>query len=81
MTNRGNERLHRHGHRALISLGFLLLAAVLVLWGWNTLAVDLFGAPVAKFKHALAFEAVAGGIWLVANAIGAAASGSSGSEA
>ena len=71
MTNKTNERLYRHGHRALIPLVFLLLAAELVLWGWNTMAVDLFGAPAAKFKHALAFEAVAGGIWLVAYAIGA----------
>jgi hypothetical protein len=31
-------------------------AAVALLWVWNTLAVDLFGAPVATFRHALAAQ-------------------------
>lgn len=36
----------------------LLVAGVLMLWGWNTLAVELFEAPEAEFRHALAAEAM-----------------------
>ena len=36
----------------------LLVSGVLMLWGWNTLAVELFQAPEAQFRHALAAEAL-----------------------
>jgi hypothetical protein len=72
MKSETQTHLRRHGHRVLTATLLLLLAGVLALWGWNTLAVDLFGAPAAKFKHALAFEAIAGALWLVAHAVGAA---------
>ncbi len=50
------SRWHRLAVRAvgLFSLG--LIAGVLILWGWNTLAVQLFQAPLAQFKHAVAAE-------------------------
>lgn len=38
---------------ALIVLGTIFLALVAVLWSWNTLA-ELFGWPLAQFKHAVA---------------------------
>jgi hypothetical protein len=38
----------------MISLG----ASVALLWGWNTLAVDLFQAPKAQFRHVLAAVAM-----------------------
>lgn len=42
------------GHRAFMLVIALLFASIAILWGWNTLAVDLFQAPAAKYKHALA---------------------------
>ena len=34
----------------------LFLAGVCIMWGWNTLAVDLGGLEPIKFRQALAFE-------------------------
>jgi hypothetical protein len=39
-------------HLLVAFLAFALIAAT-GLWSWNTLA-DLFGAPEAQFRHALA---------------------------
>ncbi|MFQ5625490.1 MAG: hypothetical protein ACE5FM_02425 [Methyloligellaceae bacterium] len=75
MTERKHEALHRHGHKAFMAFALMLMAGILILWGWNTLAVELFGATAARFKHALAFEAVAGGIWLAGYAVGYAMRG------
>lgn len=44
---------------ALAAGGFvaaLLGGAIVLLWAWNTIAVDLFAAPVVGFRHALAVE-------------------------
>tara|TARA_B100000315_G_scaffold257852_1_gene308104 strand:+ start:1446 stop:1691 length:246 start_codon:yes stop_codon:yes gene_type:complete len=54
MNQRDPTHIGRHGRRIAITIGFLLGAAVLVLWAWNTVAVDLFDAPHAQYKHALA---------------------------
>ena len=50
-------RPRRWGHAALIVALTVLLGGVALLWAWNTLAVDLFQAPAAQFKHALALQA------------------------
>ena len=37
----------------LVALATITIVAVIGLWSWNTLA-ELFGAPQAQFRHALA---------------------------
>jgi hypothetical protein len=56
MIDRTTEHPRRWGHAALIVLATLLVAGVMMMWAWNTLAVDLFQAPDIRFKHVLAFE-------------------------
>jgi hypothetical protein len=46
-------------HRALArklahGLGIGFLACVVLIWSWNTVAVDLLDAPAMMFRHALA---------------------------
>ena len=36
--------------------GVLLAGAVIILWGWNTFASELFAVPEIAFRHALALE-------------------------
>lgn len=38
-----------------ITISVFLIGSILLLWSWNTLAVDLFQLPKAQFKHAVAF--------------------------
>jgi len=57
MSETSNARPRRWGHTAAVVALTILLGGVLMLWAWNTIAVDLFQAPEAKFRHALAFEA------------------------
>jgi protein-S-isoprenylcysteine O-methyltransferase Ste14 len=40
----------------IVFLTALVVVGMVLLWAWNTVAVGLFSAPVAQFKHALAFE-------------------------
>lgn len=47
-------RRHRGAVRFLVGV---LLGSVVVQWAWNTIAVELFQAPVIQFRHALAFQA------------------------
>ncbi|MEQ8736758.1 MAG: hypothetical protein RIC29_17685 [Rhodospirillaceae bacterium] len=58
--------LHKRGYgRILAIMGLtLLIGAVLVLWGWNTVAAGLLGAPEARFVHALALQAALFGLAL-----------------
>ena len=59
MTNEiGASSLKQASKGWLIVTSIMFGAAILLLWGWDTVAVDLFAAPVAKFKHAVAFELV-----------------------
>ena len=47
--------------RAALALSLLLLAGgVVLLWAWNALAPELFGAPEIGFRHALALELLLG---------------------
>ena len=75
MTKLTHEAFNKYGRHVGMALVLLLMAGILILWGWNTLAVELFGATTAKFRHALALEAVLGGLWLAAYAMGAAMEG------
>ena len=40
----------------IVFLTALIVVGMVLLWAWNTVAVGLFSAQVAQFKHALAFE-------------------------
>ncbi len=40
-------------HRSLLLAGQALLAAVALTWTWNEIAVELFTAPPAAFRHGL----------------------------
>ncbi|RME65174.1 MAG: hypothetical protein D6782_06760 [Alphaproteobacteria bacterium] len=57
MPDRSATHHRRWGHAALTLALAILLGGVMLLWAWNSLAVDLLGAPQARFKHALALEA------------------------
>ena len=41
----------------IVSVAVFFVCSIVMLWSWNTLAVDLFHMPQAQFKHALAFAA------------------------
>ncbi len=43
-----------HWRQVLAAVALGTLAAVAILWSWNEVAVALFGAPPAQFKHAVA---------------------------
>ncbi len=46
---------HPHRVRAVIGVvGAFLVAAITLFWSWNTIAVELFGAPEFAFRHAVA---------------------------
>ena len=53
-----------HGRAIVMMIITLSASAILMLWGWNTAAVDLLHAPEARFVHALAFEASLIGVLL-----------------
>jgi hypothetical protein len=42
------------GREIVLGAAALFGIAVAILWSWNTLAVDLFGAPEFAFRHAVA---------------------------
>ena len=57
MMNRTLEHKgHSFGKAAIMIAIILAVGSTVVLWSWNTLAVDLFEASAIKYKHALAFE-------------------------
>ena len=39
----------------MVAIAIFMAGSMLLLWSWNTLAVDLFQLPEARFKHAFAF--------------------------
>jgi len=65
MKHAQNQNIRKHGKTALKATALLLLGGVSIMWGWDTLAVDLAGANPIKFRHALAFEFVAVGLFLL----------------
>lgn len=55
-----NERTHafrRRGHAILMAALFFLVSGALLLWAWNTIAIELLQAPAIRFKHVLALQA------------------------
>ena len=41
-------------HAAVAAVLYLFLAAAALMWSWNLIGHDLFGAPLAEFRHGLA---------------------------
>ncbi len=41
-------------HAAVAATLYLFLAAAALMWSWNLIGHDLFGAPLARFRHGLA---------------------------
>jgi uncharacterized membrane protein len=51
-----NHQGRRHGKQlAVIGLA-TMLGSIVLLWSWNTVAVDLLGLKPMMFKHALAIQ-------------------------
>ena len=58
MNDKTFRRHHRDGRLrglTLAAAGFTL-GAIALMWSWNTVAVDLFGAAEARLVHAISFE-------------------------
>jgi hypothetical protein len=73
MIDRNSLTSRRLAVAAAALLGVALAAGVMILWSWNTVAVDLFRAPPAQFRHAVAVEiflAAVTGICLLATRLG-----------
>ena len=68
--NQTLERSH-HGEQrpvrqSLVTAAIIVLTAMALLWGWNTVAADFGGLPELQFRHALAPVLAAAGLaWLV----------------
>jgi hypothetical protein len=54
------EHTRFRGHRAVLSVlkttAGLVFGGALLHWSWNTVAADLFQAPLMEFRHGLAAE-------------------------
>lgn len=49
-------RDRRLGRTLIFVIGLLFIGGVTTYWGWNSIAVELFHAPKARFVHGLALE-------------------------
>ena len=62
MTDRPHESHRRWGHAALKIALTVLVAGACMLWAWNAIAIELFGAPAIGFKHVVALQAAIAGV-------------------
>ena len=55
-------KTHLKGRAKQIAFGVgaFFLASIVMIWSWNTLAVDLFGLSAMQFKHAVALVLLLG---------------------
>lgn len=59
----GLQQTHRRwGHAALAITLTVLMAGAFLLWAWNSIAIELFGAPAIGFKHVIALQAAITGL-------------------
>lgn len=56
MTDRLQRPYRRWGHAALVIVITVFIAGACMLWAWNSIAIELFGAPPIGFKHVVAFQ-------------------------
>jgi len=54
MSENHQRRTHDAVKTTIIAIALFLVGSILLLWSWNTLAVELFQLPEARFKHAVA---------------------------
>jgi hypothetical protein len=64
MNKHHRRRSHDTAKRTLLAIAVFMAGSILLLWSWNTLAVDLFQFPEARFKHAVAFAGLMAGGFL-----------------
>lgn len=55
MTEHHHRRIHGAVRTTIVAIAIFIAGSIMLLWSWNTLAVDLFQLPEAHFKHAVAF--------------------------
>jgi len=53
-----HHNLKKHGKNLFTATIFLGVTSVALLWGWNTLAVEIFSQQPLQFRHALAMESI-----------------------
>ena len=58
MSEHHQRRTYGAVKTIIFAIAIFMAGSVLLLWSWNTLAVDLFQLPEAHFKHAVAFGAL-----------------------
>jgi len=56
MTDFGARPTRHHGRSIVAAVALLFAGAFVVVWSWNSIAVDLFAAPAIDFRHAVAAE-------------------------
>ena len=54
MSEHQQRRTYDAAKTTIIAIAVFLVGSILLLWSWNTLAVELFQLPEARFKHAIA---------------------------
>lgn len=57
MISRLQGPYRRWGHPTLVIVLTVFIAGACLLWAWNAIAIELFGAPAIGFKHVVAFQA------------------------
>jgi hypothetical protein len=62
------ENLKHHGSQAFKLILALVLAAILLLWGWNSAVPDIFALPNIQFKQAVGLVTLIGVISLLIGA-------------
>lgn len=65
MNKHHRRRSHDTAKRTLLTIAVFTVGSILLLWSWNTLAVDLFQLPEARFRHAVAFAGLITGGFLL----------------
>lgn len=56
MSDINRSLASRYGVAVAAAAAAFVVGAVVIMWSWNTVAVDLFAAPVMLFRHAVAVE-------------------------
>ena len=64
MSEHHQRRTYGAVKTIIVAITIFMTGSILLLWSWNTLAVDLFQLPEARFKHAVAFGLLIAGAFL-----------------
>ena len=55
MSEHHKRQTHGAVKTTIVAIAIFIAGSLMLLWSWNTLAVDLFQLPDAHFRHAVAF--------------------------